>query len=198
MKKGDKKKQQKALKKRAERKQQYSLDALSPLRYIRQARNYPIEGCWVQKDWDKSGLAVVVIARRQPNGNLVFGDYLVDNYCLGLKDTFCNADIPSGEFRREFLPKLFQTAGKPISISPDLAHEIIYGSIEYAKQFGFRPHRDFDLSQSILDPSGAHPRTGQVEFGKDGKPFFIQGPHDNVDAILRQLARTAGEGNYHT
>jgi hypothetical protein len=88
-------------------------------------------------------------------------------------------------------------AGKPVEISPDLAHEIIYGGIEYAKQFGFRPHRDFDLSQFILDPPDAHPRTGKAEFGKDGKPFYISGPYDDVDAILRQLVRTAGEGNYH-
>jgi hypothetical protein len=201
MKKGDKKKQQKALKKRIERKQvrkqENLLQALSPLRYIRQARSYPIEGCWVQQGWDEGGLAVVVIARRQPNGNLVFGNYLVDYYCLGVKDTYFNADIPRGEFQNDAMPTMFRAAGKPIKISPDLAHEIIYGGIEYAKQFGFRPHRDFAQSQSILDPPDAHPRTGKVKFGKDGKPFFISGPRDNVDAILRQLARTAGEGNYH-
>jgi len=200
MKKGDKKKQQKALKKRTERKlvrkQENLLQALSPLRYIRQARSYPIEGCWVQQDWDEGGLAVVVIARRQPNGNLVFGNYLVDYYCLGLKDTYFNADISRGEFQNDAMPTMYRAAGKPIKISPDLAHEVIYGGIEYAKQFGFRPHRDFAQSQSILDPPDAHPRTGKVEFGKDGKPFFISGPHDNVDAIMRQLERTAGAGNY--
>jgi hypothetical protein len=201
MKKGDKKKQQKALKKRTERKQarkqENLLQGLSPLRYVRQARNYPIEGCWVQEDWDEGGLAVIVIARRQPNGNLVFGNYLVDYYCLGVKDTYFNADVPRSQFQNDALPTMYRATGKPIKISSDLAHEIIYGSIEYAKQFGFRPHRDFDRSQSILDPPDAHPRTGKAKFGKDGKPFFVSGPYDNVDAILRQLARTAGEGNYH-
>ncbi len=201
MKKGDKKKQQKAFKRRTERKQvrkqENVLQVLSPLRYVRQARSYPIEGCWVQQDWDEGGLAVVAIARRQPNGNIVFGNYLVDLYCLGLKDTYFNADIPSSQFQHEFLPKMFRSAGKPIKISPDLAHEIIYGGIEYANQFGFRPHSDYKLSQFILDPTDMHPRTGKVEFGKDGKPFFVQGPHDNVDAILRQLERIAGQGNYH-
>jgi len=201
MKKGDKKKQQKVYKRRAEskqaRKQERLQGALSPLRYVRQARDYPIDGCWVRQGWEEDGLAVVAIARRQPNGNIVFGTYLVDTFCLGLKDTYFNADIPPGQFQREFLPKIFSSAGKPIKISPDLAHEIIYGGIEYARQFGFRPHSDYKLSQLVLDPPDAHPRTGQVEFGKDGKPFFVAGPHDNVDAIMRQLARTAGEGNSH-
>jgi hypothetical protein len=200
VKKDEKKKQQKALKRRAEskqaRKQVGAAGPAIPLLHIRQARNYPIEGCWIRRGWDKDGMAVIVIARRQPNGNITFGNYLVDYYCLGLKDTFCNADIPSGQFRRDYLAKMFRE-GTPIEISPALAHEIIYGSIEYAAQFGFHPHRDFKLSQNVLDPPDAHPRTGTVKFGKDGKPFYIAGPYDNVDAIMRQLARTAGEGNYH-
>ncbi len=48
----------------------------------------------------------------------------------------------------------------------------------------------------MLDPPESHPVTGRIEFGKEGKPLFINGPHDNVQAILRQLMRTAGEGNF--
>jgi hypothetical protein len=169
--------------------------SISPLIHVRQARNYPIEGCWIRKDWKESGLAVVVLARRQPNGNIVFGNYMVDYYCLGLKNTYCNADVLPGEFRREQLPEMFQGTAA-LDISPALAHELIYGAIEYAAQFGFKPQRDFRDSQWILDPPDKYPRSGTIEFGKDGKPFFISGPHDNVDKIIRQLTRTAGEGNF--
>ena len=48
----------------------------------------------------------------------------------------------------------------------------------------------------MLDPPEAHPRTGAVTFGKDGKPFYVSGPHDNVDAIMNQLLRTAGPDNF--
>jgi hypothetical protein len=164
--------------------------------HIRQARNYPIEGCWVQADWQEGGLAVIVVARRQPDGNIVFGNYLVDFYCLGLKNTYCNASIPPGQFRSDYLPKMFDAAGPPVDTPPALVHEIIYGGIEYAAQFGFRPHADFKRSQYVLDPPDLHPRTGAVEFGHNGKPLFISGPYDDVDAILRKLTRTAGEGNF--
>ena len=202
MKRGEKKKRQKALKKRTARRQvrrqaRSANPRTTALRHFRQARSYPIEGCWVQSDWNEGGLAVIVIARRQPDGNIVFGNYLVDYYCLGLKNTYCNADIPPDKLRRDYLPKMFSSTGPPIEISPALAHEIIYGGIEYAAQFDFRPQSDFKHSRLILDPPDLHPRTGAVEFGRDGKPLFIAGPYDNTDAILRQLARTAGEGNYH-
>jgi hypothetical protein len=200
LKKGEKKKRRKALKRRTERKQvrrqaRTAKPTITTLYHIHQARNYPIEGCWAQSGWDEGGLAIVAIARRQPDGNIVFGNYLVDTYCLGLKNTYCNADVPPGEFRRDYLPKMFR-AGPPVDISPALAHEIIYGGIEYAAQFGFHPHADFELSRFVLDPPDVHPRTGAVEFGHNGKPFYVEGPYDNTDAILRQLARTAGEGNF--
>ena len=199
MKKGEKKKQSKMLKRRTQSRVERRFDrvvgSISPLIHVRQARNYPIEGCWIRKDWKESGLAVVVLARRQPDGNFVFGNYLVDYYCLGLKNTYFNVDVPPGEFRHDYLPEMFQ--GTPaLDISPALAHELIYGAIEYAAQFGFKPQRDFRDSQWILDPSDTHPRSGKIEFGKDGKPLFINGPYDNVDKIVRQLTRTAGEGNF--
>ena len=200
MKKGDKKKRQKALKKRTDRQQTGRLarvaGATTALGYLRQARDYPIDHCWVGEGWEKNGVAVVVVSRRQPNGNIIFGNYMVDCYCLGLKNTFFNADIPAGLFQRDVMSKVFREMS-PVEISPALAHEIIYGGIEYAAQFGFRPQRDFKRSQHVLDLPETHPRTGTVEFGRDGKPFYVQGPYDNVEAILRQLERTAGKDNYH-
>jgi hypothetical protein len=199
VKKGQKRQQKKALKRRSERGSSTPRTGMSSprevLAHVRQARNYPIEGCWIMPGWEEGGMAVIVVARRQTNGNIVYGVYLVDYYCLGLKNTFFNADIPAGRFRREILPEVMQ-GNEPQEISPALAHEIIYGAIEFAQQYGFRPQRDYRRSRYILNPPDMHPRTGKIEFGYKGKPFFISGPYDNVDAVLRQLDRTAGEGNY--
>ena len=135
---------------------------------------YPIADCWVLKHWQQDGISPVVVARRQPNGNIVFSNCLVDFWCLGVKDAFCNADIPAGQFYSEFLSKVFPE--EAISILPALAHEMIYGSIDFAARYGFKPHRDFKLASYVLDPPEAHPHQETVEFGKDGKPFYVVGP----------------------
>ena len=194
-------KQERALKKRTQRKLQLAhrrdqvADAIKPADHVRMARSYPIEGCWVQQGWEDDGLAMVLLARRQPDGNLVVGAYVVDYYCTGLKQTSVRPDFPSDSFHQEYLPSLFPTE-PPLKISPALAHEIIYGSIEYAARFSFPPHRDFKLSQSILDPPGQHPRSGAVKFGKDGKPFYVAGPRDNATAIMRRLMQNPGPDNF--
>ena len=197
MKKGEKKKQSKALAKRTERKSakkaQQVAAAEGDLRPIRQARKYPLEGCWVQSGWQEAGLAVVVVACRQPNGLLVVGNFLVDYYCLGVKSCFARPNVSSAMFYAE-LPQLIP--GEALPITAELAHELIWGGIEYAARYGFRPDPDFKLAQLVVDPPEAHPRTGAVTFGKDGKPFYVSGPHDNVSAIMNQLLRTAGPDNY--
>ncbi len=201
MKKGEKKRQRAALKRRARdkfRQRHAQVHASSPEElYIRHAREYPIFECLINSEWKAGGLAQMVIARRQPNGNILFGNYLVDYYCLGLKNTYCNADFTPAKYQRDVRDRVFRSSpGGAIECPVDLAHEIIYGAIEYAARFGFKPQRDFSLSQFILEPADRFERRHNVEFGRNGKPLFISGPHDDAQAIIRQLERTAGPGNY--
>ena len=161
--------------------------------YIEHAREYPIFGSWIMKGWQESGITPVVVAREQSPDEVIFGSYLVDLYCLGVKDALCNANLPLKRFKNN-LPDL--CSGKPEPCDIGLAHEVVYGAIDFAKPYGFEPHPDFKLASMVLDPPEAHPPEHELEFGKDGKPFYIAGPYDDVEAIVRKLTRTAGEGNF--
>lgn len=194
------KKQKKALAKRTERKAKQkaarAVSTTSPtVGLVRHARSYPLVGCWTQRNWDRAGLAVVVVARRQPDGHIIFGTFLVDYYCLGVKDAYTRVNVPYSVFLHDALPHMIP-GSDAIEITPALAHEIIYGGIEYAARFGFRPHPDFRTAQDVLDPLEQHPRSGTVTFGKDGKPFYISGPHDKPRMIVDQLVRAVGVGNF--
>jgi hypothetical protein len=178
--------------------QQQTLTPSSPKAILRHARNYPLYECLISDNWNKKetgGLVEVLIARKQPDGDICFGVYLIDTYCLGLKNTFANAGFSRGRYMNEIRNKIFR-AGKPVECSIELAQQMIYQSIEYAEQFGFEPEKDFAISQYLLAPRGELEEPYKLTFGKDGKPFFISGPHDNVARILRQLEKTAGPGNY--
>jgi len=169
-----------------------------PRYYLQHAREYPILGCWLNADWKKSGITPVVIAREQALDKVIFAVCMVDLYCLGIKDAYANADISKKKFERE-LPRMCSEAPRECPV--ELAHEIIYGGLEYAKRYGFDPHPDFtrQMADQVLDPPDAHPREGKVEFGKDGKPFFAAGPYDDerkINRVISTLRRTAGEGNF--
>jgi hypothetical protein len=202
----DERKHQKALMKQRSKQKvvaqhkahQQALTPSSPQAILRRARTYPIYECLISDNWNKKdskGLVEVLIARKQPDDNICFGVYLIDVYCLGLKNTFANTDFSRSRYQSEIRNKIFR-AGKPVECSIELAQQMIYQSIEYAEQFGFEPQKDFMLSQYLLTPRGELEEPYDLTFGKDGKPFFINGPHDNVPRILRQLEKTAGTGNY--
>jgi hypothetical protein len=170
--------------------------AADPRNKVKAARNYPIYECLINPSWKKRGLAVILLSRRQPDGNITFGNYLVDIYCLGLKNTFCNVDFSPTRYRTEVVARSYDDE-TPEPCPVDLAHHIIYGAIDYAAQFGFEPEKDFDLSQYVLDAREDVGPCEGVEFGHNGKPLYVAGPHDNVEWVLKQLERTAGEGNFH-
>jgi hypothetical protein len=202
----DPRKHQKALmKKRSKQKaasqhrshpQEFTL--LSPQVIIRHARTFPLFECLISDNWQKDdlGLVQILLARQQPDGDICFGVYLVDKYCLGLKNTFANANFSQTRYENEVRNRIFREQ-VPVECPLELAHQMIYESIEYAAQFGFEPEKDFALSQYLLAPRGELEEPYHLTFGKDGKPFFIAGPHDNAARIMRQLEKTAGPGNYH-
>jgi len=116
--------------------------------------------------------------------------------CLGLKDTLCEADVSEWVYKTEVRSKLSSNE-ELVECSIPLAHHIIYGGIEFASQFGFKPHKDFELSRHVLDDRDSiQPCTENVEFGKDGEPLFVAGPYDDVERIIRQLESKAGEGKF--
>lgn len=201
----DERKRQKALmKKRSKQKahaqqraqQQQTHTPVSPT-IIHQARTFPLLECLISDNWqekDGQGLIEVLVAREQPDGNVCFATYLIDKFCLGLKNTFARTNFPPARYREESR-HLFRELN-PVACPPELAHQMIYAAIDYAAQFGFMPQKDFAQSQYLLAPRGELPETYKLEFGRNGKPFFIAGPYDNARQILKQLEQTAGPGNF--
>jgi hypothetical protein len=164
-----------------------------PQEILEKAREYPFLGCWVMEGWQAVGLVPVVVARLPAPDQVIYGSFVVDIFCLGVKNANWNAGLGLKQFYAE-LPRL--CADRPLECPPDLAHEIIYGAIEFARKYGFEPHPDFSDARQVLDPPEMHSSRQRVEFGRGGKPFYIPGPYDNVKAILEKLERTAGPGNY--
>jgi len=169
-----------------------------PKYYLQHAHEYPFLGCWVMQGWQESGITPVVVAREQGADKVTYGVYLIDLHCLGVKDVVTYTDVSRAAFQRK-LPEICN--GEPEPCSVEFAHEMIYGSLEYAKRYELDPHPDFtrELADQILDPPDAHPRQGNISFGRDGKPFYVAGPYDDdkkINRIIGALMRTAGEGNF--
>lgn len=169
---------------------------LSPKKYIMtRSRQLPIYKCYVNDGWEEQGMAVVTVMRLQPSGKYVIGLYLLDTWCMGLKNTNSMMNITADNFYDELFPQFYKGLD-PVEINPEFAQNLIHGAIEYAEDMGFQPQKDFNVSQYVLDLADEIEYI-DIEFGKDGQPFYFGGPHDDYKKVMATLLRNVGEGNFH-
>lgn len=161
------------------------------------AARYPVLDSWVSEDLWAEGLGWVTLSRRLPNGSIALAVFLIDRYCLGVKDVMAEILGPS-----EYAANMQRMRGRFIikNLPPETVRKFVEGAVAYAASHGIRPHADYHKAKLIfgdLDPAAS---TEDLEFGKGGKPFFVAGPYDDMvrcDRILKTLEASCGPDGYH-
>jgi hypothetical protein len=141
-----------------------------------------------------SGVALVLVARPSGYDRLMTCSYLVDTWCLGVK----NAGGPKRMGRRElealrrqcYAP--WRSPGIPIPL--ELAQHLVLGAVAFAQRLGFEPHGDFKPARSVL---GSWEGPSAITFGMDGRPHYINGPYEDPERVLATLERAVGRGAFH-
>ena len=163
---------------------------------IQHADDYPVEACYLNADWKEQGLARIVVTRSQENRKIMVAAFLVDIFCLGVKNAFCNEGLGRRQIEAQLLPGYYQNE-EPTRVGINYVKEIIYGAVDYARGLGFDPHPDFELSRHVLG-SEEIGRTRNLTFGgPEGKPLYVAGPDDDAAAILRKLRKRLGENGFN-
>jgi hypothetical protein len=175
-----------------------------------------VVGCWVSPAWSTglaiaghsewpeldaedeahSGVVAVLVARRDRPRRVSVCGYLVDVYCLGVKNALGPRLMKEDDlrsFRRIFF-EVFAEAGAPVEAPLDLVRHLVCGAVDYARGLGFEPHPDYAPVAGHLGPWDG---PSAITFGRYGVPYYVQGPYDNGASVLRTLARSVGEDNFH-
>jgi hypothetical protein len=167
---------------------------MDPTVRLKDAAKWPlVQALVAARLWD-AGIGYLVIARREAEGRLVYGVYLVDVLCLGVKNAFWSTGT-TGDFKEVFDRMAGQQPMVPIS--PAALVKILAGAVEYAGRFGFRPHHDYRHAERLLagiDPSEC---TEEFTFGRDGKPFYIQGPFESLHEARAITERVLEAGGHY-
>ncbi len=166
----------------------------SPAKYIAQrAKDFDFYECYINEDWEEGGMASILISKQMPSGNYIVGIYMVDVYCLGLKNTDFRFNMDESDYN-EFVGEMYPE--DRILRDPMFMHNLIYGAIDYAEDLGFSPHKDFKITEHLLDSDLITDEINDIEFGKNGKPFYIPGPYDNSANIMATLTKAVGESGF--
>ncbi|MDA1178804.1 MAG: hypothetical protein O2931_08420 [Planctomycetota bacterium] len=170
--------------------------ALSSLAGKMQAASHGrILHCSVGDSIRHSGIGYVAFARQYPTGETAIAHVLLDTYCLGVKDIAAQVCSHADALSRI---KIYASRGSQ-DVSPGLARGLVEAAIDYAGTLGFSPHPDYRKVAPLWGDTPAESVTGLYEFGKNGRPFYINGPFDDSprqQSILRTLEQNVGTGNF--
>ena len=165
---------------------------LSPEDYLRQkARLLEIGKCYISEDFDLAGEGHVIVTRLHDGGKISVGIYMVDKFCLGVKDSFYRLRMEEDEF--EDMLYAYENSLPLDEISYNEAHNRIYGAIAYAEEAGIGPDKSFALTQYLLEEDTEDIPLIEYEYGKDGKHYLVA--HSNLEAskYLPLLKKNLGD-----
>jgi len=195
-----KQRQKKLEKKNKKRKQAKKLNVGTQhksdvLKYAR----FPVHECFIPDSLFDTGLGTVIISRRAPDGSIALSAFVVDMYCLGVKNALFKVS-GEAEYENTVKPGLMREGQAQYeSVSPACAVKVIKGGVLYANELGFSPHRDYKEAKNIFGNIDASSCSVKYEYGHDGKPSYIRGPGESAlqaKRIVEQLDNRCGEGNY--
>jgi hypothetical protein len=178
--KAQRRKQMVAQKRRAE-----TLEASLPARVLRAAQA-PIQHCFLAESLFETGLGTLVLARGNTPYHVAFGSFLLDVFCLGIKDVMF--DAVEAEVFEMYMEAT--DAGSPmVSVDPPYGRKLLRDLAAWSQSIGFAPHPDFAAVERIFGDVSADAGDAAFRFGLDGKPFYIPGPNDTPSLIRRRIAQ---------
>ena len=146
-----------------------------------------------------SGCGYLVVSRFKADDCVETGFFLLDVFCLGVKDAGFHRFKSVADYQESLLDRLFRDE-QPVRMMPAAARKLAEDAVSYARALGFSPAVDYKKASRVFGGITTADCDEEFVFGKDGKPFYIQGPSDSstrAERILRALEARCGEGGYH-
>ena len=139
--------------------------------YMRKVmRSLPVDKCYVNSDWQEQGMAHAIVVRRRPDGKFALANYLVDTFCLGVKDAFWRTRLDDIE-----LKEIIDNYKGRIDLeecSYATVHNLVLGAVEFAEEGGIEPCREWAVGQYGLDEDSDDIELIEFDYGLDGQHFL--------------------------
>ena len=164
---------------------------------LQHAADAPILHCCTTTNLFDQGMSNVLISREVGSGSVAYVAFLVDMYCLGVKDVVLGVTT-----RNDYEWRVFTKLNREreiVNLEPAAARKLIEGAVEFAAEAGFQPHRDYRKAKRIFGSIDVTACTEEFTYGKEGKPFFFAGPHDSPTRcrqIIDTLTKRCGADGF--
>lgn len=156
----------------------------------------PVLDCLVPEGLFAAGIGNILISRRRPDGKIGLCVFLLDVFCLGIKDAFL-LGMSDDEYDSKIAE--IRNGADFRSVEASYVRKLIESAEAYAEDLGFSPAPNYHIAKKYLAGIDAGDCREHFEFGRDGKPLFISGPNDSQARcmkIIETLTRRCGPGGF--
>jgi len=196
--------EQQRQKKLAKKKQKRgtTVKAITPsMKKAKPYASYPIHECLIPDNLFDSGLGELVVTRRIPNGDIAMSAFVIDVFCLGVKDAMFMV-LPESEYEHKIKVRMSAAGNRGFEkLHQTCAKKLLDGLVDYAKELGFAPHPDYKNANDIFGNIDASACPVKYTYGKKGKPFYMNGPYESpadIKRIINTLTKKCGAGGFDT
>jgi hypothetical protein len=154
----------------------------------------PIVACLLTAGVENVGEATLTVARKLSLGRFAVGVFLLDLWCLGVKDAFFRVDEAEDyeAFREDM-----EAGGLFEPIAPARARLLLREAVAYGAANGFPPlpeHVEMERLLGDVEPAGE-----PFAFGDNGRPHYVVGANDTrrqADFIVATLTEKFGPNGF--
>ena len=154
--------------------------------HVLRAAHAPIQHCFLTEAVFDLGMGTLVLARGATPHHLALSSFLVDVFCLGIKDVMFES-VESEVF--EMFMEATDAGSPLVPVDPSDARKLLRDLAAWSQSIGFAPHRDFAAVERIFGDVSVDASDAVFRFGRDGKPVYIPGPYDTAPLIRRRIAQ---------
>jgi hypothetical protein len=156
----------------------------SPNGQIRQAARLPILECLVSDDLFVCGMGVVTLIRGASRADQHVACFMVDSFCLGVKDIFFRSMDRQAS---EHILEAMQLTDPASPIAPAEARKLLRDMVAWAGDNGFPPHADYARLELLFGDVAAAETDFTPRFGYDGKVLYVPGPMETPAEVRRRM-----------
>jgi hypothetical protein len=175
----------------------HEADGASLPEHIRRAAGTPIQQCLLQEELFETGMGILVLARGVSTIRVAMGCFLLDVYCLGIKDVMFRS-LNASEF--QYFIATMKATSPLMNINPSDARKLLRDLALWAQSIGFSPHREFAAVEPLFGDVRSDASTATFQFGRDGKPLYVAGPAESPAQIrlrLKHLRERLDNDGFH-
>lgn len=156
----------------------------------------PIHCCLVNEALFETGNGNLVLARKAADGRMGAAVFMLDVYCVGVKDVILRLD-DSGDIER--IIAVLGDVQPLTAIDTACARKLLRDLVDWSRSIGLAPHPDYAAAELLFGDVAADTCAESFSFGRDGKPLLIPGPLDTRARIrqrINALRRKLGEDGF--